>query len=507
MMAAIKQHSGLLLSQLLQDLAVVTAVQDCEINAVQTDSRKVAAGDLFIALPGVNKNGLSYLAMVVQAGASAVVYDRKDQAAFEQELVKYQSQLVLIACDDVQANAGTIIDRFYVSASAQMEVIGVTGTDGKTSVSRFIAQMLSKNTRCGLIGTVGNGIWGELSPTTHTTPDVLALHKNLFDLKNKKATHVVMEVSSHGIDQKRIAGVQFNTLMLTNVTRDHLDYHGSEAEYRRVKMALFRETPAEHVVLNLDDAAGAQLAAELAQKTEVWGYSLDSKAVAKVNLVKIISLTAEMDGFRAEVATPAGEVSLHIPLLGQFNVANVLAALCVLLIDGVKLADAAERIAELKPAPGRMEAYRGVGKAAVVVDFAHTPVALESALAAIHVHTNARVWVVFGCGGDRDKGKRPLMGRAAELNADEVILTNDNPRTENDAVIVSDILAGIEDTTKVRIIHDREEAIKFAIENASPDDVILVAGKGHEDYQITGDLRKEFSDSAVVKKMLRGASV
>ena len=506
MMPATSQQSAVLLSELVEGCAVIAVEDDREIHAVQIDSRLLTKGDLFIAMPGVDCHALSYLESAVTAGACCVLFDKSAVVEFKRDLDKYKNDIVLLEVDSVRKVAGIIIDRFYMSPSKKMQVIGVTGTDGKTSVTQYIAQAMMPEIKTALIGTTGNGIWGDLTSSTYTTPDVLSLHKILFDMNNKGASQVVMEVSSHGIDQKRIASVDIDTAVLTNVTRDHLDYHESVENYRDVKKRLFNQDSVKNVVINLDDETGCDLAESLRSEKNVWVYSLKAVNSLYKNYVYAKEITVEKDGFSIEVVTSVGVCRLQVPLMGRFNISNALSVLSVLLLNKMQLATAADKISQLKVAAGRMEGFSVNKSPLVVVDYAHTPKALELALRAAAEHSKGRVWCVFGCGGNRDQGKRPLMGAAAEKYADFVIVTDDNPRNEESSVISQQILSGIKNKELVKIIADRKAAIEYACEQALAEDVVLVAGKGHEEFQIVGDNKIPLSDREIVKKSIGGLS-
>lgn len=504
MMPAANANPGMLMSVLMNGVADVLPEDDREIGSIQIDSRLIGESDLFVAMPGTISHGISYLAEVVDAGASCVVFDKEAGVEFQDLLNKYQEQVVLISVNSINEVAGIIIDRFYDHPSCQMQVVGITGTDGKTSVSRFIAQVMNDDMKSAVIGTTGNGLWGDIKEAAHTTPDVLSLHQLMLNLKDHGAELVSMEVSSHGIDQQRIAGVEIETAVLTNVSRDHLDYHGSEENYRQVKKQLFRQKSVKNIVLNLDDVTGSELREELESEKNVWGYSLNNSSHGLKNSVYVESLDVEGDGYRLDVVTPAGKADLYVPLLGRFNVSNVLSVLCVMLINKIELKTAVKKIAGLKTAPGRMEVFSAKAKPSVVVDYAHTPKALELALLAVSEHCTGKLWCVFGCGGDRDTGKRPLMGMVAERLSSRVILTNDNPRSEKGSVIIEQILSGFNNQKNVDVITDRHEAIQYACENAAADDVVLLAGKGHEEFQIIGTNKKSFSDRREVRRILGG---
>ena len=504
MMAALQQHDALLLSELLKDIVIIEANDDCEIPAIQIDSRLLGSGDLFIAMSGADKHGLEFLADVEKAGAVAVLYDQQAAEEYSKKIERYKASLIMIAVDDVRKVAGAVASRFYFEPSKQMHVVAVTGTDGKTSVTRFLAQAMSSQMSSALIGTTGNGLWGDIKPATHTTPDVLSLQKLLFDYEQQQAKFIAMEVSSHGIDQQRIAGVNIDTAVLTNVSRDHLDYHGTVENYRAVKKQLFALASIKNRVINIDDETGKELAQQYANEPATWCYGFDQQAKTYTNYIYVNSVVAKPAGFEVVLQTSKGDASLTVPLLGEFNISNVLAVLAVELINNVTLDTASKNIETLTTAPGRMECFRTAGKTGVVVDYAHTPKALELSLEALRKHFSGQVWCVFGCGGDRDKGKRPLMGEQAEKLSDIAIVTDDNPRHENNVEIVKQILSGFKNADNAIVIHDRQQAIEYACKNAAANDVVLVAGKGHENYQIIGDIKKPFSDRRLVQQLVGG---
>ena len=373
-----------------------------------------------------------------------------------------------------------------------------------TSVSNFIAQALdSEDDRCALIGTIGNGRLGALTESTHTTPDVVRLHELLSEFRSMSVGQVAMEVSSHGLDQGRVNAVKFNVAVLTNLGRDHLDYHGDLESYKNAKKKLFLKDGISAAVVNLDDEFGCQLAVDLKDKIDVWGYTINDKNNCRLtgmkNILRATDVETGSHGLSIHVESNYGSAEINSDLLGEFNVSNVLATLAVLLIKGIAFDDAIKRLHQLKTVPGRVEAIRSVGKPLVVVDYAHTPQALESVLATLKVTCSARLYCVFGCGGDRDSGKRPLMAAVAEQYADEVILTDDNPRTENSDEIIEQIMYGFKDASRVLVIKDRARAIAHAIKAAGAEDIILLAGKGHESYQLIGENKVPFSDMQMAR--------
>ncbi len=501
MMAAKELAPGVNLRELLAGIVELPPADDRPVLAVTADSRRVKPGSLFLARPGASHDARDYVDQALQAGATSVVVEAPSVH------VTHRHAVPLIGVPDLAAWMGTITDRFYGSPSRQMWVAGVTGTNGKTSVSHFIAQALQQamfsGTPCGLIGTLGYGILGALRPALHTTPDVVSVHRILAELRGQGAHHVVMEASSHGLEQGRLAGVAFDTAVFTNLTRDHLDYHRDMAAYGAAKRRLFQVPGLSHAVVNLDDATSAQIVDGLGTGVELIGFSLQGKA-RQPNLVAE-QLQLSPTGLLLDVAGSYGRARLTSPLLGRFNADNLMAALATLLSLGMPLKEAAARLQAVRSVVGRMERFAGdEGQPAVVVDYAHTPDALAQVLATLREHCGAELWCLFGCGGERDPGKRGAMGAAAEALADHVVLTDDNPRGEDGDAIIRDILRGMKAPGAAVVERRRMTAIGNAIATAGPEDVILVAGKGHEDYQEVAGKRLPFSDMEQVQKALRG---
>lgn len=492
---------------------------DIEIGGLVIDSRKAKKNDLFFACQGERAHGLMFADEAIKNGAVAVLWDECRDC--DETISEISQQAATLHCENLQMKMGALADRFYRYPSAQINVIGVTGTNGKTSIAHFIAQCMdAENARCGVLGTLGNGFLDDLTSTGLTTTDVLSVHRDLEILRTNGASHVVMEVSSHGLDQGRVNGVHFDTAVFTNLSHEHLDYHETMAAYAEVKRRLFFMPGLKTAVINLDDEYGRSLARECKGHLTVWGYSTqpelkDWPGYAE-HLVQVTALKAVTHGFEITVKTPQGNAELQIALLGQFNVSNVLAVLSTLLINNLPLETAVNKLAVLKAVPGRMEIITADQGVTAVVDFAHTPKALEAACEAVKQHFDGRFWCVFGCGGDRDRSKRPLMARVAESYADKVVLTSDNPRSENPEVILAEIVTGFEDATRVKVISDRREAIAYAIAQAEKErsdksrtrknNVVLLAGKGHESVQIIGDTTIAFDDRQVAKECLGLAS-
>lgn len=502
MMAAYTLPSGYPLDILLKNLTAETVLPDIHVTGITTDSRKVNPGDLFVAYRIGEHSSVPYIADAVKAGACVVVAD----AGSLPEV--FPCSVPLYRIDQLYKVIGIIADRFYDHPSSGMTVIGVTGTNGKTSVSHLLAQSLSdgQGKTCGLIGTLGYGTAGNLIPGAHTTPEAIALHAMLADMRDLNIKQVVMEVSSHGLDQYRIKGVEFDLAVFTNLSRDHLDYHQSMEAYADAKRRLFTDYGTGKAVINMDDQFGRKLVAELPQSVESIAYTLDRvtyhKYQGKYQMVYGNILPDLSGSVSMELNTPWGAGNLGSNLSGRFNASNLLACLSSLCLLGHPLPDAIRRLSGCKGIPGRMEVFGGNKHPRIVVDFAHTPDALGNVLSTLKSSCDGKLYCVFGCGGDRDKGKRPLMGELAAKYADVIVITSDNPRFEDPEAIIKDILKGISNHDNVMVETDRERAIQNTIKTASHNDVILIAGKGHENYQETAGVRRPFSDQEVVRKIL-----
>ena len=492
MMTAPTTATAWTLGRLLDGLGPSPHQEALPVTGLCSDSRQCRPGDLFLAWPGVHQHGLAHLAAAEMAGSVAALYDPAGITTIP------STGLPLLPVPGLRALAGQLADRFYGMPSRDLDVIGVTGTNGKTSVCHFLAQVLdTPDSRCGVIGTVGNGLPGELQQATHTTPDTIALHAELARVRDLGARRVALEVSSHALDQDRVAGVRFDSAVFTNLSHEHLDYHGDMAGYGEAKRRLFSQPGLRGAALNVDDPWGAAWRPELDPGLEVLGYGFTAGAD-----VQGANLLLDAGGLEFEVITAQGTGRLRSTLLGRFNASNLLATLSVLQLVGIDLEDALTRLARVRTVPGRMERFGNGSGPLAVVDYAHTPDALESALAALRDHCRGQLWCVFGCGGDRDAAKRPLMGAAAEAGADRVIVTDDNPRHEDSATITDAIIAGMRQPARVEVVSDRGTAISLAIAQAAADDVVLVAGKGHETVQQVGDEMRPFSDRALVRRLL-----
>ncbi|MCG7200949.1 UDP-N-acetylmuramoyl-L-alanyl-D-glutamate--2,6-diaminopimelate ligase [Marinobacter pelagius] len=482
------------LSTLLHGIVEVPSVFDVTIHGLKTDSREVKSGDAFIALAGAQTPADFYVDKAIAAGATVVLLE----SAAAGECAEHHGALI-VPVVGLREQLGRLADRFFEHPSQRLRLVGVTGTNGKTSVSQYIARLLKDTgTPCGVIGTLGYGMPDALQPATHTTPDVVQVNRVLYRVLAQGARAAAMEVSSHALDQGRVDNLTMTGAVFTNLTRDHLDYHGSMEAYGEAKAKLFEREELHFAVINFDDPFGRQLYGQLEGKCDRVRYSLHE---AQTELwLKEFSPTDE--GFEASIDGQWGGFDIRVPLMGSFNASNVLAAMATVLTLGVPVDRVREAVARLIPPPGRLERFTGSRGVRVVVDYAHTPDALANALSALRPHVSGRLICLFGCGGDRDSGKRPEMAREAEQLADVVIVTDDNPRSESPKAIVQDIMAGFVHPDRVTVIHDRAEAIQSAIAGATPDDLVLVAGKGHEAYQEVAGQKLPFSDTEQVKHCL-----
>ncbi len=468
------------------------AGHDLLIRELTLDSRHVRAGDLFLAVPGGKLDGRAHIADALQRGAAAVAYE------VEGATVLPITDVPLIPVKGLAAQLSDIAGRFYGEPSRHLNLVGVTGTNGKTSVTQLVAQALDLlGQHCGIVGTLGTGFYGALQSGLHTTPNPIAVQATLADLKKAGAKAVAMEVSSHGLDQGRVSALAFDVAVLTNLSRDHLDYHGTMQAYGQAKAKLFAWNDLRCRVINLDDAFGRQLAAQ-PQDSRLIGYSLEDSSAY------LYCREAHFDdeGVRATLVTPQGEHHLRSTLLGRFNLSNVLAAIGALLGLDYPLDEILRVLPKLEGPVGRMQRLGGGARPLVVVDYAHTPDALEKVLMALRPHAKGRLLCLFGCGGDRDRGKRPLMAATVERLADGVLVTDDNPRSEDPAQIFADIRAGFTAVDNVTFVAGRGVAIAQLIAGASADDVIVLAGKGHEDYQEINGERQPFSDLVEAERAL-----
>jgi UDP-N-acetylmuramoyl-L-alanyl-D-glutamate--2,6-diaminopimelate ligase len=493
--------SGPELARLVEGI-VTGPVKNLRVSDLTLDSREVIPGALFLACRGLARHGVEFIDAAVAAGAAAVLWER----APDLPRPRVPSGVVAYEVPELSRHVGTIADRFFGSPSAALAVSGVTGTNGKTTTAFLLAQALEA---CGepsaYAGTLGFGRPRALRATTHTTPDCVSIHRQLADARGMALRNVSMEVSSHALDQGRVDAVRFRTAVFTNLTRDHLDYHATMDAYGAAKALLFAKPGLEARVINVTDPFGRGLAARSADSGTLFAVATESTDVAADRYVIARHVRTMPRGLDLDVETHLGAINFPAPLVGRFNAENILLTLATLLARGIALDKAARALANVCAPAGRMETFHRQGRAVAVVDYAHSPDALAKALAALREHCAGRLWCVFGCGGDRDPGKRPLMAGVVERLADVALITDDNPRTESGDAIVADILRGFADRAGVRVIRDRAGAIRTALAEAQPADVVLIAGKGHEDYQLYGSERRAFSDRAVVLDVLGGS--
>lgn len=491
------------LDKLLMGLVEPDSVPRLGIAGLNHDSRAIEPGELFIALAGQRSHGMRHASEAIARGAVAIVYE---PAGGGVELAAAIGAVPCIAVGDLSQRLGDIADRYFGEPSKYLQVVGITGTNGKTSCSHFLADALAGTKPAAVVGTLGWGIPGQLEPTLHTTPDAIALHRVLDRLRSRGIGSVAMEASSHGLEQGRLNGVRFAGALFTNLSRDHLDYHGTMAGYLNAKLRLVRWPGLGFVAFNLDDGSADSVVAETPPEVRKIGYTRRRAAVeGQVEVLDADAVVHDAAGIRFDVRFGRAAVTVQAPVFGEFNVENLLGALAVLLGLGYGLTDAARRLARVKPVPGRMERFSGPKGPTVVVDYAHTPDALEKALNSLRPHCAGALWVVFGCGGNRDRGKRSQMGAVADRLADEIVLTDDNPRDEDGDAIIAEVLQGCRGAD-VTVIRDRRGAITHAIGRAGPVDVVLVAGKGHETTQEVKGVLTPFDDRDVVCQLLAAGS-
>ncbi|MDP1997961.1 MAG: UDP-N-acetylmuramoyl-L-alanyl-D-glutamate--2,6-diaminopimelate ligase, partial [Gallionella sp.] len=473
------------------------------ITRLVTDSRAVQRDDTFVAYPGEKTDGRQFIAQAIAQGANAVIWEA-------QHFVWDDAwKIPNLAVSDLRHKAGWLADAVYGAPSEKLQMIGVTGTNGKTTTSHWIAHALNDaGKKCALIGTLGNGLVDALQVSANTTPEAIRVHSLLADYLRAEVQAVAMEVSSHALAQGRVNGVRFDVALLTNLSRDHLDYHGDMESYAASKRKLFDWQELKSAVLNLDDAFGAELAEELCGGVvEVIGYGMSDAALQlaeRLGLRMVYGHLAAMSGqgLRLDVYSSWGGGQINSMLVGRFNAANLLGALAVLLASGIELSEVVQSLSKVQAVAGRMQRLGSAGQPTVIVDYAHTPDALEKvilALREVNAPLDGKLICVFGCGGDRDRGKRAMMGLVAEKFSDHCIVTSDNPRSEDPQRIIAEIVGGMA-AKNHEIIVERTVAIERAIGLARQCDTVLVAGKGHEDYQEINGMKYPFSDVAVAER-------
>lgn len=479
----------------------VPGVLERPLRGIILDSRLVSRGDLFIAMAGHHLDGRSFIPQAIAQGVAAVIAEAEGEASDGD--IRYINGVPVIYLSQLPQFLSAIAGRFYYEPANKMKLIGVTGTNGKTTTTHLIAQWANLLGETGAVmGTVGNGLYGQLVPTKNTTGSAVDVQHVLHDLVKQGSTLAAMEVSSHGLVEHRVAAVPFTAAVFTNLSRDHLDYHSDMQSYESAKWLLFSEHKVKVAIINADDAVGCRWLTKLLDAVVVtfednWQSDLHDR------WLKSTAVNYHDEGTCICFKSSWGNGEFESQLMGAFNVSNLLLALATLLALDYPLHQLVASASQLKPVCGRMEVFTAPKKPSVVIDYAHTPHALEKALESVRLHCKGQLWCVFGCGGDRDKGKRPLMGAIAEKFADIVLITDDNPRSEDPISIINDILTGIFHPGLVRVMSGRTQAVTSAITQAKATDVVLIAGKGHEDYQIIGNQRLYYSDRDIVTRLLR----
>jgi UDP-N-acetylmuramoyl-L-alanyl-D-glutamate--2,6-diaminopimelate ligase len=489
------------LARLLQDwVADDVELQECMLTDISMDSRRVTAGCLFLALSKQAAEREKHLHQALDKGAFAVLIDAEQPLSANEQAMLDEAVVTAYPVKQLGKQAGYIAARFYKHPSEHMTVIAVTGTNGKTSVSQFIAQALEASGQpCGVIGTMGAGRIRDLELTGMTTPDPVSMQRLLAGFELEGCRYVALEASSHALVQGRLNSVDVNVAVLTNLSRDHLDYHETMEQYAAAKQKLFEMPSVSQVALNIDDDFGLQVRNALRSNIELLTYSSGGEAD-----ISAAAIECRRDGVAFDLSIEGRKQAINLPVMGRFNVDNLLATAAVMKLIGFDDSMARDALQHCHAVSGRMEAHGYEGQPCVVIDYAHTPDALSQALKTLrsHLPEAGELWCVFGCGGDRDKGKRSLMGQIAETEADRVVITDDNPRTENHQSIIDDILAGCRQPEKIRVELDRKAAIIYALSHASASDIVLVAGKGHEAYQEINHIKYPFSDTLIVTDVL-----
>lgn len=470
------------------------------LKQMKLDSRKISKNDLFIAIVGHKSDGRQYISQAIAQGAAAIIAEAK--GICKHGNIEIRDNIPIIYLNNLADQLSILAGDFYHHPSQQLTVVGVTGTNGKTTITQLLAQWTQLcGHQAGVMGTLGNGFLNNISPAKNTTGSAVDIQASLFQFKQQKADFVAMEVSSHGLVQHRVSNIHFSAAIFTNLSRDHLDYHGDMQHYEQAKKLLFTDHMCKLKIINADDEIGFAWLKDFPQAVAV----AVKRSLADINHEKWLqahTIHYHDNGATIEFDSSWGAGCLNSSLIGEFNVSNILLGLATLLSLGYQLPKLLEVSHKLQPVCGRMEIFSAANKPVVIVDYAHTPDALAKALQACRLHCTGRVWCVFGCGGDRDKGKRPIMASIAEQFADNIIVTDDNPRGESPTSITDDIMQGFIQKNNITVIHDRAKAIANAVALAHIGDVILVAGKGHEDYQIMGDRYLDYSDRATVAQLL-----
>ncbi|MDW6093747.1 UDP-N-acetylmuramoyl-L-alanyl-D-glutamate--2,6-diaminopimelate ligase [Vibrio rhizosphaerae] len=474
-----------------------TTYADVPVRRLVLDSRQIHSGDTFVAVIGHQIDGRTFIDTAIAAGANLVIAQSDSQT--QHGTIEARAAVPVIYLDELNTHLSELAGRLYQHPSQHHSLVGITGTNGKTTISQLIAQWLNiLGQRCAVMGTTGNGFLDQLQPAGNTTGSAIDIQETLSSLINQGANYTAMEVSSHGLVQDRVKALHFDVGVFSNLSRDHLDYHSDMATYAQAKKLLFCTHLCQRAVINVDDQVGRSWCDEL---NDAIGVSLSERPQTRLGLWAT-DVRYREDGIHLSFDSAWGSGNCSVPLIGAFNASNVLLALTTMLVLGFDKDDLVATAGHLCPVVGRMELFQTAGRAKIVVDYAHTPDALEKALSALKVHCRGKLWVIFGCGGDRDRGKRPLMAAIAERLADHVVLTDDNPRREPAEQIIEDMLQGLQVPANVHVEHQRQKATEFALSQAGENDIILLAGKGHEDYQVTAEGTHHYSDRETAIRLL-----
>ena len=496
--------NGKMISELLAQFAINIELELSEqTRHLVNDSRALAAGDIFCAVNGTTAQGRAFIPQALAADCHLVLLETDNDAEHGNLAMRQSASgfaVPVIEFYRLNQQLFQLASAFYQQPQQKLTMIGVTGTNGKTSTSQLIAKLLTANgLRCSVIGTNGAGQVEQLTPINNTTPGATELMHWLQQFVEQGQSAVAMEVSSHALDQRRVAAELFDVAVFTNLSRDHLDYHHSMEHYAEAKFQIFAANGKQTAIVNGDDATAQQWLANWRHPQTLMVYGRNSAVSQYAQFLYASGISHHAQGVSFTLKTHLGDSLINTKLIGDFNIDNLLAAIAVLLNAEVSLASIAQSVQLLTAIPGRMESFSAANMPLAVVDYAHTPDALENALKACRQHCQGQLWLVFGCGGDRDSGKRPLMGQIAEANSDNIIITNDNPRTESPQAIADDILSGCQQPEKITVMLERQQAVLAALRQATSDDVVLLAGKGHEDYLIIGEQEFSYNERELVR--------
>ena len=464
------------------------------------DSRLVKTGDIFAATLGSVSDGRNYIEKAISLGAELII--AQTEVAKEHGKVIKINNIDVVYFYQLNEHLFSLSSLYYLQPSKKLVSIGITGTNGKTTTSQIVSQLLEFcGKSCAVIGTTGAGKLNALMPIANTTPGPTELNKLLSEFVNNDITHVAMEVSSHALEQNRVISSVIDIAVFTNLSRDHLDYHQTMEKYAAAKFKIFAQSPKQVAVINGDDDVAKQWLETLNAQQPVYVYGLSESIKNNACYAMASAIRNTSSGVEFLLNTHLGNITINSALMGAFNISNLLASVAVLLSQGYSLVEITSAISGLSPVIGRMEVFSANNKPTAIVDYAHTPDALENALIACKEHCKGELWVVFGCGGDRDKGKRSLMGMIAEKNADHVVITNDNPRTENPDNIAADVVSGCEFPKKIKVELDRKQAVLNTISNAGINDTVLFAGKGHENYILMGTEKHYYNERELLQSI------